>query len=163
VFLGTDHSFGDGPPLLWETMIFGGKHDEFQERYSNLADAKAGHKRALQNGDDRIELTMPRPLPVIIADNCRGFIETAERRHTSTDPRYAAYEFDVRAQIAINGVKRGIKAGMPLADLLGAFEELAGAGDVVQVENAIRKAKELCGEVFPQKPVAAACISGMLF
>ena len=27
VFLRIDHSFGSGPPLLFETMIFGGKHD----------------------------------------------------------------------------------------------------------------------------------------
>ena len=25
VFLGVDHSFGDGSPMLFETMIFGGK------------------------------------------------------------------------------------------------------------------------------------------
>lgn len=23
VFLGLDHNFGDGPPILWETMVFG--------------------------------------------------------------------------------------------------------------------------------------------
>ena len=27
VFLGMDHSFGHGDPLLFETMIFGGEHD----------------------------------------------------------------------------------------------------------------------------------------
>lgn len=47
VFLGLDHSWGGGPPLLWETMIFGGPHDEYQERYSTYADAVAGHARAL--------------------------------------------------------------------------------------------------------------------
>lgn len=31
VFLGLDHSFDDdGPPLLFETMIFGGLHDQDQ-------------------------------------------------------------------------------------------------------------------------------------
>lgn len=48
VFLGIDHSFGLGPPLLWETMIFGGKHDQFQERYSTRAKAIAGHARAVK-------------------------------------------------------------------------------------------------------------------
>lgn len=43
VFLGVDHSFGGGPPVLWETMVFGGKFDSEQERYSSLADAKRGH------------------------------------------------------------------------------------------------------------------------
>lgn len=47
VFLGLDHAFGYGPPLLFETMIFGGKHDEYQERYSTWDEAEAGHKRAL--------------------------------------------------------------------------------------------------------------------
>jgi hypothetical protein len=48
VFLGIDHSFDDGPPVLWETMIFGGPHDEYQARYVSLADAKAGHAKALE-------------------------------------------------------------------------------------------------------------------
>lgn len=47
VFLGIDQSFGDGPPLLFETMIFGGEHDGYQDRYSTWADAEAGHAKAL--------------------------------------------------------------------------------------------------------------------
>ena len=47
VFLGLDHSFGRGVPLLWETMIFGGEHDQYQERYTSLEDAKKGHAEAL--------------------------------------------------------------------------------------------------------------------
>ena len=46
VFLGLDHSYGDSPPLLFETMIFGGPHDEYQERYSTWDEAEEGHKRA---------------------------------------------------------------------------------------------------------------------
>jgi hypothetical protein len=45
VFLGMDHSFGHGPPLLWETMVFGGKYDEEQERYSTKEAAVAGHEK----------------------------------------------------------------------------------------------------------------------
>ena len=45
VFLGTDHSFGDGPPLLYETMIFGGELDQEQDRYTTKAEATIGHKR----------------------------------------------------------------------------------------------------------------------
>ena len=33
--------------LLWETMIFGGKHDDFQERYTSYQDAIEGHMRAV--------------------------------------------------------------------------------------------------------------------
>ena len=48
VFIGLNHRFGDGPPLIFETMIFGGEHDEYQERYSTWAQAEAGHHRAMQ-------------------------------------------------------------------------------------------------------------------
>ena len=48
VFLGLDHDWGLGPlPVLWETMIFGGPHDEYQERYTSRTAALAGHQRAL--------------------------------------------------------------------------------------------------------------------
>ncbi len=49
VFLGIDHNFCmDGPPLLWETMIFGGPHDQWEERYSSLEDALLGHLQAVE-------------------------------------------------------------------------------------------------------------------
>lgn len=35
VFLGLDHRFGDeGPPILWETMVFGGPLDQERDRCS---------------------------------------------------------------------------------------------------------------------------------
>ena len=48
VFLGLDHRFGSGPPVLWETMIFGGEHNDFQERYTSVEDALEGHKHAVE-------------------------------------------------------------------------------------------------------------------
>lgn len=48
VFLGLDHSFSDGEPILFETMIFGGEHNEYQERYSTWEEAEAGHKQAVK-------------------------------------------------------------------------------------------------------------------
>lgn len=48
VFLGVNHRFGPGLPLLFETMIFGGAHDQFQERYSTWEEAESGHARALK-------------------------------------------------------------------------------------------------------------------
>lgn len=48
VFLGLDHSFSGGPPLLFETMIFGGKHNDSQWRYSTWEEALAGHERAVK-------------------------------------------------------------------------------------------------------------------
>jgi hypothetical protein len=44
VFLGLDHNWGDGPPLIFETMVFGGEFDEWQERYSTWDQAVAGHE-----------------------------------------------------------------------------------------------------------------------
>lgn len=46
VFLGLDHSFGGGRPVLFETMIFGGKSDGYQERYHTWKEAEAGHEAA---------------------------------------------------------------------------------------------------------------------
>lgn len=47
VFLGLDHNWGGGPPLLFETMIFGGEHDGYCERYSTWDEAERGHAAAL--------------------------------------------------------------------------------------------------------------------
>lgn len=45
VFLGTDYNFwGSGPPLLFETMVFGGEFDGWQWRYLTTAAARAGHR-----------------------------------------------------------------------------------------------------------------------
>lgn len=44
VFLGLNHNYGDGEPLLFETMVFGGEHDEEMERYSTWEQAEIGHK-----------------------------------------------------------------------------------------------------------------------
>ena len=43
VFLGIDHAWGSGRPVLFETMIFGGPLDQKQERYSTWEEAEAGH------------------------------------------------------------------------------------------------------------------------
>ncbi len=48
VFLGIDHSFGGETPILFETMIFGGKHDQYQERYATWEEAEKGHKQAVK-------------------------------------------------------------------------------------------------------------------
>ena len=45
VFLGIDHGDGLGRPLLFETMVFGGKMNGHQERYSTWKEAETGHNR----------------------------------------------------------------------------------------------------------------------
>ena len=48
VFLGLNHSWNGGKPILWETMIFGGINDQaYQERYSSYEDALEGHQNAI--------------------------------------------------------------------------------------------------------------------
>lgn len=48
VFLSVDHNWGGGPPILFETMIFGNAaFDGFQDRYHTWDEAAAGHKRVV--------------------------------------------------------------------------------------------------------------------
>jgi hypothetical protein len=52
VFLGLDHGWGDKEasnyqPILFETMIFGGEHSDFQTRYHTFVDAVEGHEYAV--------------------------------------------------------------------------------------------------------------------
>lgn len=51
IFLGLDHGYGDGPPVLWETMVLKGKGDVYCERYTSRAEALAGHRRACQKAN----------------------------------------------------------------------------------------------------------------
>lgn len=49
VFLGLDHNYsGKGKPILWETMIFGGPHDQYQQRYTSRKYAMKGHAEAVK-------------------------------------------------------------------------------------------------------------------
>ena len=52
VFLGVDHRVGDaGPPLLFETMIFGGNRDGLQLRCSTWDEAVLQHQKAMRFAD----------------------------------------------------------------------------------------------------------------
>lgn len=49
VFLGIDHGHGfTDEPLLYETMIFGGPHNDYQERCSTKAQALDMHEVAVK-------------------------------------------------------------------------------------------------------------------
>lgn len=45
VFLGLDHQWGEGPPLLFETMVF--PECEDYERYATWDEAVAGHDQVV--------------------------------------------------------------------------------------------------------------------
>jgi len=47
VFLGLDHNFMGGEPILFETMIFGAPLDGEQWRYATYAQAERGHSEAV--------------------------------------------------------------------------------------------------------------------
>jgi hypothetical protein len=47
VFLGVDHNFRGGEPLLFETMTFGGPLGDDTRRYATLAEAERGHAEAV--------------------------------------------------------------------------------------------------------------------
>jgi hypothetical protein len=48
VFLGLDHAWMGGPPVLWETMIFGGVFEGAQRRYRSKLEALEGHMIAVR-------------------------------------------------------------------------------------------------------------------
>lgn len=65
VFLGLDHGYLDGPPLLFETMVFPSKEnlsDQLCWRYSTREAAAAGHDflvAAIEGGTPLDEIEQP--------------------------------------------------------------------------------------------------------
>ena len=43
VFLGLNHNWGAGPPILFETMVFGGLLDQEMARYATMEESRQGH------------------------------------------------------------------------------------------------------------------------
>lgn len=62
VFLGLDHSWTGGKPLLFETMIFGGKHDGYQTRCSTWDEAIEQHEEACKLVSNKFVLWLRRKL-----------------------------------------------------------------------------------------------------
>jgi hypothetical protein len=49
VWLGIDHGFGDGPPLIYETMLFKGTRNDVETyRYSTWTEAEQHHAKLLE-------------------------------------------------------------------------------------------------------------------
>ena len=67
VFLGIDHAFGDGPPLLFESMAFHGDdgEEEMQDRYSTEAQAAEGHAAMVA----QVAATMAEPVVTDVEDS----------------------------------------------------------------------------------------------
>lgn len=47
VFLCLNHNHGVGQPILYETMVFGGKKDGYMRRYITRQEAKKGHEETV--------------------------------------------------------------------------------------------------------------------
>ena len=48
IWLGIDYSFGDGAPLIYETMIFGCPPSDEMWRWTTLEEAQAGHENVCE-------------------------------------------------------------------------------------------------------------------
>lgn len=56
VWLGIDHSFGSGPPLIFETMVFPSQGDFGDldcDRYSTEEEARVGHEAMVQKWSNK--------------------------------------------------------------------------------------------------------------
>jgi hypothetical protein len=62
VFLGIDHNHYGGEPILFETMIFGGKHDGYQTRCSTWDEAIEQHEEACKLVSNKFVLWVRRKL-----------------------------------------------------------------------------------------------------
>lgn len=53
IWLGLNHSWDDGPPLIFETMGFGRRDTFLQRRYATIEEARAGHAEAVREHGGR--------------------------------------------------------------------------------------------------------------
>lgn len=53
VFVGLDQSFGDGTPLLFETLVFDGPLADEMNRYSTWEEAERGHTAMVERVKER--------------------------------------------------------------------------------------------------------------
>jgi len=60
IFMGLDHRFGAGPPLLFETMIFEGDKD-YQTRCTTWVQAEAMHVKAVAFARSGARVLEPEP------------------------------------------------------------------------------------------------------
>lgn len=47
IFMTLDHSFGFGPPVLYETIVFGGPLNLYRRRYHTEEEALRGHEQTV--------------------------------------------------------------------------------------------------------------------
>jgi hypothetical protein len=58
VWLGIDHSYmGEGPPIIFETMVFGGSLDQETWRYASARAAQIGHDEVVKLVKTELDVT----------------------------------------------------------------------------------------------------------
>jgi len=90
VFLGLDHAFLGGPPVLWESMIFGGPFDGECDRYTSKLAALEGHVAMVERC--QAVRRLPRRLKLALAKRADW---TSKRRLTPRERRVLK-RFDLR-------------------------------------------------------------------
>jgi hypothetical protein len=69
IYLGLDHNWGDGPPLIFETMVFSdGPLNQDCERYTTEEQAREGHTRWVKRAEEA-EAGRLHPEPSDVADD----------------------------------------------------------------------------------------------
>ena len=85
VFLMFDHAFLPGsPPVLFETMVFGGPHDQDQRRYHTWDEAAAGHAEVVALMQRLLAAPAP-PAPVPAVDPAPVGVALAPRGRRRID------------------------------------------------------------------------------
>lgn len=69
VFLGMDHNFGDGPPLVFESMVFGGEHQGECRRCATWDEAVLLHREMCQEYLGHPPIVEPSTTRSIILEN----------------------------------------------------------------------------------------------
>lgn len=72
VFLGLDHQFGSGEPILFETCIFGGDRDQEITRYHTFQEALKGHEEIVKSLTESIGLRL---CPNLHCSGCKPYGE----------------------------------------------------------------------------------------
>lgn len=103
IWLGVDHAFGYGPPLIFETMVFGdGSEDRAMDRYGTEAQAREGHTAMV------VSVCATLTDPVVMVEDCPVRMPPAQEPEPID-----ALEADVRERVRAGEPRTGYDYGDP--------------------------------------------------
>lgn len=93
VFIGLSKGIGNGKPVLWETMVFGGPCDGENDCYTSKELALEGHKRLV----DIVKENQPAPPQGIlgIIEQFKAFLEKRKGNKNAARPKSRGVEADI--------------------------------------------------------------------